>query len=212
MNIILLGPQGSGKGTQAKFLAEKLGLFYIEMGGILREAAKVNPQIDEMINKKGQLVPDGLTLSILKSKLEKEKLDLTNLLFDGFPRSVAQYQLLKEWFTQKGVKIDKAILLEISEEETIRRLSARRICPKCGNVYNLVTTPKPINGKCACGGELIQRKDDFPEAIKTRLSLYNQVTFPLVEVMEKEGILVRVKGERPIEVISQYLLEKLQGI
>ncbi len=211
MNIILLGPQGSGKGTQAKFLAEKLGLFYIEMGGILREAAKVNPQIDEMINKKGELVPDDLTLSILKNKLGKEKPDLTNLLFDGFPRSLIQYQLLKDWFSEKGVKIDKVILLEISEKETIRRLSARRICPKCGSVYNLVTNPPP-GGECACGGELIQREDDFPEAIKTRLSLYHQVTSPLVEAMEKEGILIRVNGERPIDVISQDLLEKLQGI
>lgn len=210
MNIILLGPQGSGKGTQAKFLAEKLGLFYIEMGSILREAAKENPQIDEMINKRGEMAPDDLTASILKAKLEKERPNLTNLLFDGFPRSVAQYQLLKGWFLSKGTKIDKAILLEISEEETIRRLSGRRICSKCGNVYNLTTNPPP-GGKCPCGGELIQREDDYPEAIKTRLSLYHQITSPLVEAMEKEGILVRINGERPIEVISKELLEKLQG-
>jgi len=211
MNIILLGPQGSGKGTQAKFLSEKLGLFYIEAGAILREAAKENFQLDEMVNKKGELVPDELTLSILKTKLEKEKPDLTNLLFDGFPRSLTQYQLLKNWFSEKRAKIDKVILLEISEEETIRRLSARRICSKCGNVYNLITNPPP-HGKCVCGGELIQRKDDYPEAIKTRLSLYHQITSPLIDLLEKEGILVRVNGERPIEAISQDLLERLQGI
>lgn len=210
MNIILLGPQGSGKGTQAKFLAEKLGLFYIEMGAILRETAKENSQLNEIVNQKGGLVPDELTLTVLKDKLEKEKPDLTNLLFDGFPRSVKQYELLKEWFSQKGVKIDKVLLLEIGEQETIRRLSARRICSQCGNVYNLITNPPTNGGKCSCGGELIQRQDDTPEAIKNRLALYNEVTTPLVDLLEKEGLLIRVDGERPIDTISQDLLTRLQ--
>lgn len=211
MNIIFLGPQGSGKGTQAKFLSEKLGLLYLEMGALLREAAKKDPQLDEMVNQKGILVPDEISFKIIKEKIEKEGGDLKNLLFDGFPRSLNQYQLLKDWFSEKRAKIDKVILLEISEEETIRRLSARRICSKCGNVYNLITNPPP-HGKCVCGGELIQRKDDYPETIKMRLSLYHQITSPLIDLLEKEGILVRVNGERPIEAISQDLLERLQGI
>lgn len=209
MNILILGPQGSGKGTQAQLLSEKTGYYYVESGGILRGAAKLNPTIDEIINKKGQLLPDEETFSLIKGKVEKEAQDLGKLIFDGFPRSLKQYSLLKDWLHSKGVKLDLAILLDISEEETIRRLSARRTCEKCGKVYNLITNP-PSKNRCPCGGKLIQRVDDTPQAIKTRLAAYHKVTAPLIGELDKEGILVKLNGERPIQTIFQDILSIVQ--
>lgn len=208
MNILIIGPQGSGKGTQAKLLAEKKDLFLVESGAILREAALKNPAIDEVINKKGQLLPDEETFSLIKGWVEAGANDLNDLLFDGFPRSTVQYDLLKEWFHEKGIKLDKVFLLEISKEETIRRLSSRLTCDKCGRVYNTITNPPPAGG-CECGGALSQRQDDTPQAIETRLSFYDRITTGLVEQLDKEGILVRINGERPIEVISQEILSYL---
>lgn len=202
MNILILGPQGSGKGTQAQLLAEKLNAFYVESGEMLRKLAEGNPVVDQIINKEGKLLPQEETFSYLKGEIEKNAPDLNNLVFDGFPRSNIQYDLLKEWFHNKGTRLDKAILLEISEEETIKRLSARRTCEKCGKVYNLITNPPPKDG-CSCGGDLTQRVDDTPEAIKTRLAAYREVTTPLVEQLDKEGILVKIDGERPIQTIFQ---------
>lgn len=209
MNILILGPQGSGKGTQAKLLADRFNLFYFESGGFLRRLAREDSKIDEKINKKGELLPDKEMFLLVSSFLKGNAPDLKNLLLDGFPRSVKQYHLFNRWLAKRGAKIDKAILLEISEKESIRRLSARRICKKCGTVYNLITNPPPAKG-CKCGGELIQRPDDRPEAIKKRLAAYKKITLPLVDLLEKEGILERVNGERPIKDIFRDIVSRLE--
>ncbi len=206
MNLLILGPQGSGKGTQAQMVAEKLGLFYIEAGDMLRRLAIHNQLVDKIINKEGSLLPDEETFSYLKGEIEKNAPDLNNLVFDGFPRSIKQYELLKEWFHQKGLRLDLAIILDISEKETIKRLSARRTCEKCGKVYNLISNPPP-EGVCPCGGNLIQREDDRPDAIKVRLNIYQKTTAPLISQLEKEGILVRLNGERSIKTIFADILE-----
>lgn len=210
MNIIIFGPQASGKGTQARLLSEKLGLFYFESGDFWREKAKSNPRIDEIINKKGELLPDEETFSLVRDFLKKKAPSPDNLLLDGYPRSLKQYELLKNWLSQEGKKINLAILLTISDEEAVRRLSARVVCERCGTVYNLITNPAP-DGKCKCGGNLVQRSDDKPEAIKRRLEAYHKVTAPLTNVLKKEGILVEVDGERPINVISTDLLKIVAG-
>lgn len=210
MNILLIGPQGSGKGTQAEILAKKSGLFYVEIGGLLREAAKKNPVIDKLINVEGKLVPDDVAFSIVIDTIEKNAPGKDNILFDGFPRSVAQYEMLAKWLLEEGKKIDVAVLIDISDEESIRRLSARRKCSKCGKIWNLVTSPKPpTETTCECGGELTQRKDDTPEAIKNRLLTYHETTGRLVSLLEEKGLLLKVDGTKSIDDVTKDIVDGL---
>jgi len=208
MNIVILGPQGSGKGTQAKKLVEEFGFFYFESGAFLRKLAKTNKEIDLVINKEGRLLEDQEMFSLLKSHLNQEN-TYDNIMFDGYPRSIAQYHLLREFLQEHKSEVNLAILLDISEEETISRLSARRIDKNTGKIYNLITNPPPDNISEA---DLLQREDDQEEAIKTRLRAYSEVTEPLLEEFERDGILTRVDGERPIEVIYQDLKEIIKKI
>lgn len=209
MNLIILGPQGSGKGTQASLLAKEFKLFYYDNGRYLRKVAKNDPKIDRLINKEGKLLSDKLVISLATDYIEKHSSSRDNLLLDGLPRSVKQYEMLSKWLAETEKEIDYAVLLEISEEESIKRLSARRICEECGEIYNLITNP-PLKNGCKCGGELIQRKDDKPEAIRQRLKLYHQTTEPLIKIYEREGVLVRVDGERPIDVIFEDIMSQLR--
>ena len=210
MNIIILGPQGSGKGTQAKLLVDKLGLYNFESGDFLREVAKSNSMIDRLINQKGVLLPDGVVFSLVSEFLEQKVPNRDNILFDGYPRSIKQYDLLKDWLSESGTKINFSIFIDIREKESIRRLSARRICIKCGNVYNLITNPPPSKS-CECGGDLIQRTDDTESAIVERLKEYKKTTHPLIELLAKEGILIKVDGEKPIDKIFADIMAKIEN-
>jgi adenylate kinase len=194
MNIVLLGQQGSGKGTQAKYLTEKLNLFYFETGKFLRNLAKTDPVIDDLINKQGVLVPDQQIFDNIIKFFRENKVDLGNVLFDGFPRNVSQYEILKSWLAISDKQIDLVIFLNISDEETVRRLSARRVCAKCGETFNLITNPPTQAHENECGGEMTQRPDDTPEAIKKRLAVYHRETEPLLEIFREEGILKEVDG------------------
>lgn len=214
MNILLIGPQGSGKGTQADLLVKKFGFYYFEMGSFLRELAKTNPLISEYQNKKGKLVPDDVFFFAMKELLSEKIKEGNKLLLDGFPRSVRQYESLRNWFDELGINIDKAIFINIPEEITLKRLSARRTCKKCGKIWNLVTSPiPPTPEKCDCGGELFQREDDKPEKIMLRLQEYRKNTEPLLELFKKEGILAEVDGNRSIDEIAtdiQQIVEKVK--
>ncbi|EKE04873.1 MAG: Adenylate kinase [uncultured bacterium] len=175
MNIILFGPQGSGKGTQAELLCEKFGFFYFESGAYLRRIAEDNPELKKALDE-GNLVPDKEMTSYLTAFFDEKNL-YNDILFDGFPRTLEQYQFLKIWLSQKQVKIDLAIVLEICEEETIKRLVLRK------------------------------REDDTPEAIKKRLALYHDRTEILIREIEKDSKIVRVDGERSIEEIQKDLVK-----
>lgn len=202
MNIILLGPQGSGKGTQARKLCEKFGFYYFESGEFLREAAQKNDGLRQMLSE-GTFVPDREMVSYVTAFLDEKGL-YDNILFDGFPRSRIQYRALEKWLEGKKAKVDLAFVLEISEGETIKRLSARRIDPKTGQIYNLITDPPPYG---VDPDTLVQREDDKPKAIKKRLGWYKEQVGPLIKGLEKDIKVIRVDGERPIEKIHQDLLK-----
>ncbi len=208
MIILILGPQGSGKGTQAAKLAKRFGLFYFESGRFLRKLAKKRPDIDEKINKKGELLPDEEIFSLVRDFFENKGIK-DKVIFEGFPRSTGQFNLLKSWLKKKGVGIDLAILLKISEKESIRRLTARRVNMKTGKIYNLITNPP---GSTVKKKDLVQREDDQEETIRKRLGLYRKTTEPLFDLLKRETILEEIDGERPIEVIQTDLVALLEKV
>lgn len=193
----MFGPQGSGKGTQARLLCEKFGFFYFESGAYLRRIAETHEELKKSLAG-GNLVPDKEMTSYLTAFFDERNL-YDDIVFDGFPRTVEQYNFLRQWLVQKQVKIDLAIVLEISESETLKRLGARRQDPATGKIYNLVTDlpPKEVDVNT-----LIQREDDKPEAIKKRLELYHARTEPLINEIMNDAKVVRINGERPIEEIE----------
>lgn len=206
MNIVLLGPQGSGKGTQAHLLIEKLGLYYFEAGSFLREVAKQDPAIDQLVNKEGKLVDDETMTRLITAHFAKEEVT-GNILFDGFPRTLNQYHILETILSGLGQTINCVVLLTLSEAETIRRLSARRIDSKTGITYNLVTNPPPTSVDPA---NLITREDDQPERIKARLAVYHEKTAPLIALARERGLLIEINGEQAIEAIHEQIIAGLR--
>lgn len=204
MNIILLGPQGSGKGTQARLLCDKLGFFYFESGAYLRRIGEKYPEVKKIMDS-GGLVPDKEMTSYLTAFLDEKGL-YDHILFDGFPRTLEQYEFLKMWLSQKSVKIDLCIVLEISENETLKRLEGRRIDPKTGKIYNIITEPDLVD---VDSSTLVQRDDDKPEAIKKRLKLYTERTEKLIEQLNKDSQVFRINGENDVQSIHQEILDIL---
>ncbi len=207
MNIVLLGPQGSGKGTQADLLVQKYGLIHYEAGKILRSIAlSDNPhslRVKQALES-GNLVPDELVRLIAWDFINKHDRN-KGFIFDGYPRSIAQFDHLEDMLCKFGKKIDLVLNIEISREESIRRLAARRTCEKCGEVYSLILNP-PASDKCKCGGALIQRSDDTPEAISHRLDIYRDSTHPVFLKAVRQGVGYEINGERPITEIHQSIV------
>ena len=202
MNILFLGQQGSGKGTQARLLTAKFGFHYFESGAYLRRVAEKNEAVRKTLEE-GKLVPDEEMTSYLTAFLDQQNL-YDNIVFDGFPRTLTQYDFLKSWLTSRGVKLDLVIVLTISDEETVRRLSTRRTDPETGGIYNFITNPPPAGVDVS---RFIQRDDDKPEAIKTRFEYYLQNTKELIDYADVKGNLTKVNGDRPIEEIAKDLEE-----
>jgi adenylate kinase len=205
MNIVLLGPPASGKGTQGKKLAEHFDFFYLSSGQLFRELAKTRPEVAKVLDS-GELLPDNLVMQFLTEYLESQK-RYDNILLDGTPRSVGQYQDLLNWFMQKGSGIGLIIYISITPEEVIRRESARRMDKTTGEIFNLVTNPPGPDVK---EENLVQREDDKPEVIKERLEAFEARTQPLVEKLTADGSLVTVNGERSIEEIFTELVSIIE--
>jgi adenylate kinase len=200
MNFVFIGPQASGKGTQARIIAKKLGLIHISTGDLLRNIhEEIKQEVDNHLNK-GELVPDKLMIKILKEHLSKEE---KGFILDGFPRNLSQAKELI-----KNFKIDKFIEISISDELAIKRLSGRLNCKKCGALYNILTSPKPKKqGICdKCGGELYKRKDDNKEAIKKRLETYHRETEPIL----KKYPSFKVDGNKSIKEVTRDILRELE--
>lgn len=192
MMIIMLGAPGTGKGTVASLLAEKLNIPQVSTGDIFRKHMKERTELGQLAEKyisKGQLVPDEVTVNLVKNRLEED--DATRgVILDGFPRTVNQAEELDKILKEKDDGVDLVINLVTPEEEIIERIENRRVCPECKAVYNLVLHPPKNDGECdRCGHELVQRKDDNVETIKTRLQTYFGQTSPLVKYYEEKGIL-----------------------
>jgi len=205
MNIVLLGSPASGKGTQAEILCRKFGLYHLSTGDIARSLAAKDERIKEIINS-GKLVPhEEMTMYVLNFLGSKNK-ELKNILFEGFPRFIPQYEALENFLHTEGDDINAVISLDVSEEAAIKRISSRRVCEKCGENYNLITKPSKVEGICdKCGGNLILRDDDKPESIKVRFQFYNDNTKELIDYLDKKGKLTHVNGERSIDEIAKDL-------
>lgn len=207
MNIVLLGSPASGKGTQAEILSKKFNLFHLSTGDIARKLAETDPRIKEIVNSGKLIPPEEITMHVLDF-LEHEKPDMTGILFEGFPRFISQYEALDNFLKSKGDSIDLVISLEVPIEVAIKRISSRWMCPGCGEIYNMETNPPKNPGVCdKCGGILVQRDDDKPEAVKTRFEYYVQNTKELIDYVDSKGRLTKINGDRPIDVIAKELEE-----
>lgn len=194
MKLIFLGAPGAGKGTQADIISKKLDIPTISTGNILRAAIADGTETGlkaKSYMDAGQLVPDEVILNIVKERLEQPDCQKGYIL-DGVPRTLAQAQALETM----GVTFDKVVSLEVSDESIVKRMSGRRVCAKCGAPYHVAAKPPKRDGVCdACGGELIQRKDDKPETVLDRLGVYHAETEPLKEFYAQRGLLVTVQGD-----------------
>lgn len=215
MNIILIGPPGVGKGTQAKNIIERYHVPHISTGEILREniikQTKLGMHAKTFMDR-GKLVPDYDVLGMVKNRLTEDDC-LPGFVFDGFPRTIPQADGLTELLSATDKRLDHVIVLKASDEIIIKRLSSRRSCNNCGRIYNLLYNPPKIDNKCdSCGKELTHRDDDKPETIKKRLDVYRMQTEPLISYYQKLNLTVFINGELGINSISESIFQKLDEI
>jgi adenylate kinase len=207
-NLIIIGPQGCGKGTQAELLSKKLGIPHISTGDIFREMREkdtpLGHKIKDLIDN-GKLVPDEITDEIVMHRLS-EKDTKKGYILDGFPRKLSQAE-----FLDSHAKIDKVIVLKVADNESVRRISARRVCSKCHEGYNTIYIKPKKAGICdKCGGKLVVRDDDKPAAVKERLKKYHEATEPLLKFYEKKDILLKINGEQSIKDVFNDIVKKLK--
>jgi adenylate kinase len=213
MNVVMLGPPGAGKGTQAALLAERLGTPHVATGDLFRAALKNETELGltaKSYMERGELVPDEVTIAMVRERLEESDCD-SGVLLDGFPRTIEQAEALKGLLTDQGKTVDRALFIDADEEELVRRLSSRWTCRNCQAVYNVISNPPREEGKCdICGGELYQRSDDVPETVRNRIRVYWQQTSPLIDYYRDEGLLITIKSEGGIERVQERILEALR--
>ncbi|HLC90111.1 MAG TPA: adenylate kinase [Patescibacteria group bacterium] len=202
MKIIIFGPQGSGKGTQAELIARRYHWPYISTGDIFRYHLKNQTELGKQVNQyiqEGHLVPDELTNEIIKDRIHQPDCEV-GFVLDGYPRNKNQFNFLDQL-----TKIDLAVVIDLSDQAAVKRLSGRLAC-KCGLSYHLDFNPPKKPGICdRCSSELFQRDDDQPEAIKKRLEIYHHQTEPIFSAYEKQGILSKVDGAKSIEEVYQQI-------
>ena len=208
MNLILLGAPGAGKGTQAEFLTEKLGIPAISTGNMLREAMKNGTELGKQVKQymdEGSLVPDDVILSIIEERVARP--DCKNgFILDGVPRTLAQAEAMEA----RGIKIDHVVSLEVDDQVIVERMSGRRVCTKCGASYHIVYNPTKTEGICdQCGDPVAIRKDDEPATVLHRLEVYHASTEVLKEFYQKRGLLRLVEGNQPISDAFQDILKAI---
>lgn len=215
MYLILLGPPGAGKGTQADRLQEQLGLPHVASGDLFRENLRNETELGLLAKQymdRGELVPDDVTIAMVRERLERPDC-AKGVILDGFPRTTAQAEALDRMLAEMGRKLDAVISFEVDEEEVVRRLSGRRICRQCQTPYHIEFDPPKRDGVCdRCGGELYQRDDDKPETVRNRLRVYLEQTAPLVEYYRKAGLLHTVDAMGDIDTVTQRLKAVIHGL
>ncbi len=213
MNLVMLGPPGAGKGTQAALLAEKLGIPHVATGDLFREALKNETELGltaKSYMERGELVPDEVTVAMVRERLQEQDSE-GGVILDGFPRTIEQARALSALLAEWGEAIDAALFIDAAEDELVRRLSSRWTCRRCQAVYNVISNPPRQEGKCdICGGELYQRADDVPETVRNRIRVYWQQTSPLIDYYQDQGLLITIKSEGGIERVQQRIQEALQ--
>jgi len=215
MYLVLLGPPGAGKGTQAERLHQELELPHVASGDIFRENIRNKTGLGLLAKgyiDQGQLVPDDVTTAMVRDRLQRPDCDRDAIL-DGFPRTQPQAQSLDTMLADMGRKLDGVFYIAVLDEELVRRLSGRLICRQCQTPYHTIFNPPAKEGICdACGGALYQRDDDKPETVRARLKVYHQQTVPLIDYYRQVGLLVEVDGAGGIETVSTALLEAARDL
>jgi adenylate kinase len=208
MNLVLIGPPGSGKGTQAELLSEKNGFVHYSTGEVFRDhIARKTPvglEVEEYVTS-GRLVPDDVVLDVVNAFLAEHAGQ--PILYDGFPRTIPQAEGLDEVLVERDLEIDLAVLVDLHDDEVVKRLTARRQCRNCGKIYNLTFKPPKVVGICdECGGELYQRKDDTETVIRDRLATYHKQTEPVLNYYSAQGKLKRIDGALGRDRVYQEIL------
>ena len=213
MDMVLFGPPGAGKGTQAKKLVDMLKVPQISTGDMMRaeraSGSELGKKFDSYMSQ-GLLVPDELVLELIDKRLSEPDA-AGGAIFDGYPRTVAQAQALDALLTKKGRKIDVVPSIEVSLQEMIDRIVERRMCQSCGQIYHLRYNPPPSPDKCSCGGELIQRKDDTEEVVRKRNQEYEEKTAPILKYYGDKGLVKPVDGVGSLDEITERI-KKAVGI
>jgi adenylate kinase len=212
MRLILLGPPGAGKGTQAKMLVERLRIPQISTGDMLRAAVKAGSPLGTEAKRymdRGALVPDQVISDLVRERVQQP--DTTGgYILDGYPRTLAQAESLREMLLPLGLAVDHVVSLEVPTEELVQRLAGRRTCPTCGAMYHVGFSPSQVEGRCdRCGGSTVQRDDDREDTVRHRLTVYADQTAPLIRFYEKLGLLRRVDGTGSIGEIFQRITRAL---
>ena len=212
MRIILLGPPGAGKGTQAAGIVEKYNIPHISTGDIFRKNIKEGTELGKKAKgfiDQGLLVPDELTVGLVTDRISQPDCE-KGFMLDGFPRNVAQAQHLDKYLKEVGISLDKVVNIEVDKDILVGRAVGRRICKSCGATYHVEFNPPKADGICdVCGGELYQRADDNEETVSKRIQVYLDETKPLVDYYSKEGIIANINGEQSIDKVFADIVDAL---
>ncbi len=212
MNIVMMGPPGAGKGTQAKYISERFVIPHISTGDMLREEmsaqSDLGKKVEEVI-KSGKLVDDSLMIEIVKVRLSRPDVE-KGFVLDGYPRTLSQAESLDKLLRHLGKDVEYALYVEVPKDVIIERLSSRRVCPKCGHIYNLISNPPKAEGICdVCHVPLVTREDDKPDVVKRRYDVYYEMTFPVIEYYRKRNVLFTIDGTLAVEKVKDMLLNIL---